>query len=78
LIFALPPAEVGVHPTDEEASHALSFICDDIDATIAELRGRGLDVDVDTHDAGYGIMTMAHLPGGLDIQLYQPRHPTAI
>ena len=77
LIFALPPAEVGVHPVDRP-SHALSLMCDDIVATIAELRGKGIEVRGEPHDEGYGITAMAVLPGDLEVQLYQPRHPTAI
>jgi hypothetical protein len=74
----VPPAELGVHPSDGEASHAFSLMCDDLDATMADLRVKGIEVDPDRHNAGYGIVTTMHLPGGLDVQLYQPRHPTAI
>ena len=77
LIFKLPPAEVGVHP-GESPSHVLSFMCDDIKGTIAELRAKGLNVDENTTNAGYGIATTIHLPGGVDVQLYEPRHATAI
>ena len=77
LIFSLPPAEVAMHPTDGGASHELSFMCDDIGATIEELRGKGLDVDTDTHQERWGITTKLHLPGGLDVLLYEPLHPTA-
>ena len=83
LIFALPPAEVGVHPTDNpswqtEPHHELSLLCDDITATIAELRAKGIEVRGEPEDHGYGITTMIQLPGGLEVQLYEPRHPTAI
>ena len=79
LIFALPPAELGVHPEEvASGTHAVSLMCDDLDATVAELRAKGLDVDPAVHDAGYGIVSTIHLPGGLDLQLYQPRHRTAI
>lgn len=77
LIFELPPAELAMHPTDGDAHHELSFLCDDLAATIAELRGQGIDVDPDTTDQGWGITTTMHLPGGLDLLLYEPRHPTA-
>jgi catechol 2,3-dioxygenase-like lactoylglutathione lyase family enzyme len=78
LIFALPPAELAVHPADAP-SHELSFMCDDIDATVAELRARGIEFRSDkTEDAGWGVTARMVLPGGVDVLLYQPRHPTAI
>ena len=82
LIFAVPPAEVGVHPAEGEsfeagARHLISFMCDDINRTIAELRAKGVSVDTQTRDEGYGITTMMHLPGGCDVMLYEPRHPIA-
>jgi catechol 2,3-dioxygenase-like lactoylglutathione lyase family enzyme len=76
LIFDLPPAEVAMHPTDGAASQELTFMCDDIGATIEELRAKGLDVDTDTQEERWGITTKVHLPGGLDLLLYQPLHPT--
>jgi hypothetical protein len=81
LIFALPPAEVGVHPAEPgegAGMHALSLMCDDIEATSAELRGRGLEVDAEVRNEGFGLTTQIRLPGGLDVMLYQPRHPTAV
>ena len=83
LIFALPPAELGVHPGegpafDSGARHQLSLMCDDIEATVADLRAKGLDIPGEPKDEGYGITTTIVLPGGLDLMLYQPRHPTAI
>jgi hypothetical protein len=83
LIFGLPPAEVGVHPTDgaddESAGrHQLSLMCDDINKTIKELRAKGVQVMGEPEDHGYGITVMLSLPGGVEVQLYEPRHPTAI
>ena len=83
LIFALPPAELGVHPGEGPAfeggaTHALSLMCDDIEATMADLRAKGVSVRDDVESAGYGSFTTIDLPGGLEVQLYQPRHPTAI
>ena len=83
LIFALPPAELGVHPAEgdtyESASrHQLSFMCDDITATIRELRAKGIDVKGDPVDEGYGITVMLGLPGDVEVMLYEPRHPVAI
>lgn len=77
LIFGLPPAEVGVHPADV-ASHELTLMCDDINATIEELRSKGLEVRGEPQDQGWGITTTLVLPGGLELMLYEPRHPTAI
>jgi|SRR4029450_593849 catechol 2,3-dioxygenase-like lactoylglutathione lyase family enzyme len=77
LIFRLPPAEVGVHP-GEDASHQLSLMCDDIEATMAELEAKGVRFNGPPQPAGFGLTTMMLLPGDVEIQLYQPRHPTAI
>ena len=83
LIFALPPAELGVHPAEGPASdggtsHNVSVMCDDIEATVADLRERGLDIPDEPQDQGFGIVTRIVLPGGLEMQLYEPRHQTAI
>ena len=82
LIFTMPPAELGIHPLEGENfeagyRHLMSFMCDDITKTIAELRAKGVDVDPETSDEGYGITTMMHLPGGCDVMLYEPRHAIA-
>src|SRR5215211_3244818 len=78
LIFALPPAELGVHPTEGEASHQISLMCDDIKATVAELQAKGIVVRGEPRDDGFGITTTVVLPGELDVMLYEPRHPTAL
>lgn len=77
LIFALPPAEMGVHPADAPA-HRISLMCDDLDATIAELRAKGVEIAGTPNDEGFGITVTVVLPGGVDVLLYEPRHPTAI
>jgi hypothetical protein len=77
LIFALPPAEVGVHPSDQPA-HQLTLMCDDLTTTIEELRGKGIDIPGEPNDEGFGITATAVLPGNLEVMLYEPRHPTAI
>lgn len=77
LIFALPPAELGVHPSDAPM-HQLSFMCDDITKTIDELRAKGIAFQGEPHNEGWGIVTTMVLPGGLDVMLYEPRHATAI
>jgi predicted enzyme related to lactoylglutathione lyase len=78
LIFALPPAEVGVHPSDGDTHHQLSFMCDDVHATLAELRARGIEAEAEPVDAGYGITTTLILPGGVRVQLYEPRHASPL
>jgi hypothetical protein len=82
LIFALPPAELGVHPADGPTfesgmRHQVTFMCDDIEATSRELREKGITVKDGPHDEGWGITTMLVLPGGVDVLLYQPKHPVA-
>jgi len=76
LILGLPPAEVAVHPTDGPPAHELYLMCDDVEATVAELAGRGIALDPVT-DQGWGLLTAIHLPGGGTLGLYQPRHPVA-
>lgn len=83
LIFRLPPAELGVHPAEgptfeSGARHQLTLMCDDIGATIQELRSKGIAVRGDPADEGWGITVMLGLPGGVEMMLYQPRHPAAI
>ena len=83
LIFALPPAELGIHPQEGPApepgtGHQISFMCDDIQATVTELRAKGVQVDAEPKNEGWGITTMMSLPGGVRVMLYQPRHATAI
>jgi catechol 2,3-dioxygenase-like lactoylglutathione lyase family enzyme len=83
LIFAMPPAEMGVHPAEgptyeSGTRHQVSFMCDDIHATVADLRAKGVRIDGDPEDEGWGISVMMTLPGNVKVQLYEPRHPTAI
>jgi len=78
LIFALPPAELGVHPTDGPVSHELYLLCDDIEKTVAELTGKGVEFAGPVSDQGWGLVARAKLPGGGELPIYQPRHPTAV
>jgi catechol 2,3-dioxygenase-like lactoylglutathione lyase family enzyme len=83
LIFALPPAELGIHPAEGPTfesgiRHQLTLMCDDITATVAHLREKGIDVDGEPQNEGWGITATLRLPGGTDVMLYEPRHPTAI
>lgn len=77
LIFKLPPAEMGVHPADGPA-HEVSFMCDDITSTMADLRAKGVEFEGDPVDEGWGIAAKMSLPGQVEVLLYQPRHNTAI
>lgn len=82
LIFRLPPAELGIHPVDHPGAtagdHAVSLMCDDIRATVRDLRAKGIEVKGEPEDHGYGITVMVALPGGVEMQVYEPRHPLAI
>jgi hypothetical protein len=81
LIFALPPAELGIHPTmseDEAPHHELSLMCDDLTSTVADLRARGVEFRGDPQEQAFGTTIIAVLPGGVDVMLYEPQHPTAI
>jgi hypothetical protein len=77
LIFRLPPAELGIHPA-EAPSHELTFMCDDITATMAELAAKGIVFDGEPENQGFGIVVTMVLPGDVRVLLYQPRHLTAI
>ncbi|MGC1362350.1 MAG: extradiol dioxygenase [Silvibacterium sp.] len=77
LIFALPPAEAAVHPSDENGAHELSLLCDDLNAEIASLANENVRCS-EIQEARWGSTTKIHLPGGGQIGLYQPKHPTAI
>ena len=77
LIFALPPAEVAVHPADKP-SHELTLMCDDLEVTMAELGEKGVEFKGEPHEERWGLVTTMVLPGGVEMLLYEPRHPTAI
>ena len=78
LIFALPPAELAVHPTEGDAHHELYLMCDDIQATLAELRGKGIDVAKDVTDQGWGLLAAIRLPDGSEFPIYEPRHTSPL
>jgi catechol 2,3-dioxygenase-like lactoylglutathione lyase family enzyme len=77
LIFALPPAEVAVHPDAENGRHELYFMCDDLKAEIAALEKKGVPCSK-VHEERWGSITRMRLPGGGEVGLYQPKHPTAL
>ena len=81
LIFEVPEADMGCHPTDPEGkhgspagTHAISFYCDDIEKTVAEMSERGVEFTQGIEDHGFGLVTFFKMPGGVDVQLYQPRY----
>ena len=78
LIFALPPAELAAHPSDEDSHHELYLMCDDIRATMEALRGKGVELTKEISDEGFGLMTALRLPGGSELALYEPRHPSPL
>ncbi len=76
LIFALPPAEVAVHPALENGGHELYFMCDDLKAEISALGKKGIHCS-EVQEARWGSIARIRLPGGGDVGLYQPKHPLA-
>jgi catechol 2,3-dioxygenase-like lactoylglutathione lyase family enzyme len=76
LIFALPPAEVAVHPAEQAGGHELYFMCGDLKAEISALGEKGIRCD-EVHEARWGSITHVPLPGGGQVGLYQPKHPLA-
>ena len=77
LIFALPPAEVAFHPAEENDRHELYFMCSDLTAEISALEKKGVQCS-DVQEARWGSIVKVRLPGGGEVGLYQPRHPTAL
>ena len=75
LIFALPPAELAVHPAEDNGGHELFLMCDDLSAQIAELREKDVQCSEIEH-ARWGSVTKIRLPGGGEVGLYQPAHPS--
>jgi len=73
LIFALPPAEVAVHPAAEGGRHELYLMCDDIAAFVGEMKTHGVSCSA-VSDQGWGLLTEVTLPGGGKLGVYQPRH----
>ena len=78
LIFALPPAELAVHPADGESHHELYLMCDNIQATLAELKRKGAEVAQEISDQGWGLLAAIRLPDGSELPIYEPRHPSPL
>jgi catechol 2,3-dioxygenase-like lactoylglutathione lyase family enzyme len=77
LIFALPPAEVAVHPAEENGQHELFLMCDDLETEILKLTAKGVRCS-EVQRERWGSMVRILLPGGGEIGLYQPKHPTPL
>ena len=79
LIFDLPEADMGCHPSNEEGgapsgTHDISFYCDDIQQTVSELKSKGVEFKDEIEDHGYGLVTHFFVPGNFAVQLYQPKY----
>ena len=76
LIFALPAAELAVHPAEDAGHHELYLMCDDIHATVAELQRKGVEFSRPISEERWGLLTAITMPDGGELRLYQPKHPT--
>ncbi len=74
-VFALPPAELAAHPTDDAGHHELYLMCDDIEAAIRELERKGVEISRPISEERWGRLTAIRMPDGNDLRLYQPNHP---
>jgi catechol 2,3-dioxygenase-like lactoylglutathione lyase family enzyme len=73
-VFKPPPAEIGLQPTDGPEFAEVHLVCDDLREVLRELRGKGATVS-EIGDVGYGIAGTVTLPSGLQLNLYEPKHP---
>jgi hypothetical protein len=78
LIFELPSAELAAHPSDGDGRHELYLMCDDIGETVEELKRKAVEFTRPISDEGWGLMTAFALPGGGELALYEPRHPSPL
>ncbi len=89
LIFGMPPAELAFHPAEDDnggaeasgetpAMHQVYLMCDDVAATVEELKRKGVEFTRPIADHGWGLLTTMRIPGGGELGLYQPKHPTAL
>src|SRR5258707_15819744 len=77
LIFDLPEADMGCHPSGDGApsgTHDISFYCDDIKQTVEELKAKGVEFNGEVEDHGYGLVTHFKMPGDFSVQLFQPKY----
>jgi catechol 2,3-dioxygenase-like lactoylglutathione lyase family enzyme len=82
LIFALPPAELGIHPGAgwgrAIGDHELSLMCRDLDGTVAELKAKGVEFVADVEEENWGRSTRFRIPGGVEMGLYEPKHASPL
>ena len=82
LIFALPPAELAVHPVEGNdrtaGEHQLFLMCRDIRRTAAELEARGVELETPISEERFGLITSLRVPGAGEIGLYQPTHASPL
>lgn len=78
LIFALPPAEIAVHPAEGAGHHELYLMCDDLEQTLADLHDKGVQSVGPVHDERWGRLATLQIAEGTTIGIYQPKHPLAI
>jgi predicted enzyme related to lactoylglutathione lyase len=77
LIFDAPEGDIGCHPTDggpPSGTHNVSFYCEDIEKTVAELKERGVEFLGEIEDRGFGLLVQFEMPGGVRVDLYEPRY----
>jgi hypothetical protein len=77
LIFALPPAEIAVHPSDENDVHELYLMCDDVQTLIATMTAKNIPCSP-VDEQRWGSITRVTLPGGGKLGIYQPKHPSPL
>lgn len=77
LIFALPPAEIALHPSDDGDSHELYLMCDDVHELIAEMKRQGIATSP-VHEERWGVLTQVTLPSGSKLGIYQPKHASPL
>jgi catechol 2,3-dioxygenase-like lactoylglutathione lyase family enzyme len=78
LIFRLPPVELALHPAESGGAHELYLMCDDIEATVADLTAKGVEFTGPVADRGWGLLTTLKVPGAGTMGLYEPKHPSPL
>ncbi|HYF52510.1 MAG TPA: VOC family protein [Planctomycetota bacterium] len=82
LIFQCPEADMGIHPAEKTAKlgegapgeHSISFYCDNVEKTVADLKKKGVEFTHGIEDHGFGLVTFFKMPGGVNVMLYEPRY----
>jgi predicted enzyme related to lactoylglutathione lyase len=79
LIFKTGPSELGVHPIEPGHSqhHQISLMCHDLEATVGDLKAKGVEFTQEARDDGFGLTAVFLVPGGGEMMIYEPRHPPA-